>query len=254
MELIFVGVIVLVIVIAVFASIAAKKRREAFFGLAQSLGFQYMPEGMAEPPRSGFFDSMAGMFGPSADAIFLQRFLGFHPFGEGHSPDVANLLIGTRDGADWYLFDYSYKTETTDSEGKTSTTTHSFGVVAARVPIAFPGLSLTPENVFHRIGAKLGMQELNFELEEFNRRYFVRSADSKAAYDLLHPRAIEFLMSKPVRHWQMGGIYVMIVQSGAFTPGDAMLAFQEIRGFIGLIPDYYRQDHGFTPQWRGPLD
>jgi hypothetical protein len=98
------------------------------------------------------------------------------------------------------------------------------------------------------------MQELNFELEEFNRRYFIRSSDPKAAYDLLHPQAIEYLMGRPIRHWQMGGVQMLVVSSGTNSPEESMQIFDEMRGFIGLIPDYYRQDHGFQAAWSNPLD
>lgn len=250
----FVGFVVLIVVIAYFSAQAKKKRQEALASLAQQLGLAYYPEGLMGQPAHGFLETLGHLFAPTPDAVFIQRFGPMYPFGRGEQPDVDNLLVGNRNGLDCYLFDYSYKTTSTNSEGRTETTTHSAGIVAVRVPIALPGLSLSAENVFHRIGHTFGLQELNFELEEFNRRYFVQSGDKKAAYDLLHPQAIEYLMRLPVRHWQFGGVYILIAQAGSYRPEELIGILQEIEGFVKLIPAYYRQDHGFTPNWRHPLD
>jgi len=252
--ILFAGFIVLIVVIGIASYIGGQKRKQALTELAQQMGFSFYPEGLMAAPAGGFLGTLGQMFAPTPDAVFVQRFGPMHPFGEGHSPDVDNLLFGSRNGKDWYLFDYSYKTESRDSNGNTSTTTHGFGIVAARIPVALPGLSLAPETVFHRIGHKLGLGEMNFELEEFNRRYFIRSGDQKLAYDLLHPQAIDFLMRQPIRHWQIGGFYVLLAQGGSYRVEDLPRVMSEIEGFIDLIPAYYRQDHGFTPNWRNPLD
>jgi hypothetical protein len=222
--------------------------------MAAELGFEFLPEGLKrQTAPNGFWASLASAFEESPDVAFLHRFEGFSPFGQGHSPDIDNLLVGNKNGLDWYLFDYSYKT--TSSNGKTTTTTtHPYGIVAVRVPIVFPGLSMAPENVLHRIGSKLGMKDLTFELEEFNRRYFIQCQDPRAAHDLLHPQAIEFFMRHPVRQWQFGGYHLMIHQSGYYDPLEVRRIMDEIQGFLALVPEYVRQDRSFTPNWSSPLD
>lgn len=244
---------VLIIVVGYFTHQAAKKRREQLLLLANELNFEFLPEGLKRPSPSGFWASLASAFEESPDVSFLRRFEGFSPFGQGHSPDIDNLLVGQRDGLDWYLFDYTYKVTT--SNGKTTTTTtHPFGIVAVRVPIIFPGLSMAEETVFHRIGNKLGMKELKFELEEFNRRYFIRCEDARAAHDLLHPQAIEFFMRHPVRNWQLGGYHILIHKSGFYDPLETRRIMDEIQGFLDLVPEYVRQDRSFAPNWQSPLD
>jgi hypothetical protein len=254
LPLVFVGFFVLMIVVGYFSYQAAKKRKEQLAQLAAELGFEFLPEGLTRnPPTGGFWAALSSAFEASPDVQFLSRFEGFSPFGQGHSPDIASLMVGRRDGLDWYVFDYTYKT--TSSNGKTTTTTtHPFGIVAVRVPLALPGLSMAPENVFHRIGSKLGVKELTFELEEFNRRYFVQCQDARAAHDLLHPRAIEYLMAQPVRNWQMGGYHLLITKGGFYDPLEIRHVMEEAKGFLDLVPEYVRQDRGFTPTWTSPLD
>ncbi|MGV3615861.1 MAG: hypothetical protein ACO1SV_11050 [Fimbriimonas sp.] len=252
--LLIVGFVVIAIIAGYYSHQAAKRRREQLGLLAGELGFEYLPEGLKrDVPTTGFWASLASAFEAGPDVKFLQRFQGFAPFGQGHSPDIDNLIVGRRDGLDWYLFDYTYKVTT--SNGKTTTTTtHPFGIVAVRVPLMFPVLSMAQENVFHRIGAKLGMQELTFELEEFNRRYFVKGQDARAAHDLLHPRAIEFLMTHPVRNWQFGGYHLIIHKGGFYDPLEIRRVMEEIQGFLQLVPEYVRQDRSFAPNWASPLD
>lgn len=251
----FGGFFILIIVAAYFANQAAKRRREQLLQMATELGFEYLPEGLkkAPPAGGGFWATIANAFEEGPEIGFLHRFHGFSPFGQGHSPDVANLLVGQRNGLDWYLFDYTYKV-TTNNGKTTTTTTHPFGVVAVRVPIVFPGLTMSPENVFHRIGTKLGVKELTFELEEFNRRYFIQCQDARAAHDLLHPQSIEYLMRHPVRTWQFGGFHLLIHKGGFYDPIEIRQVMEEIQGFLDLVPEYVRQDRSFTPQWKGPLD
>ena len=248
----FVAFLALIIVAGYFAAQAAKKRREQLAALAAELGFQYLPEGLKRDVPSGFWASLSAAFEAGPEQGFIQRFHGFTPFGQGHSPDVANLIAGRRGDADWLIFDYTYKVTT--SNGKTTqTTTHPYGVVAVRVPLVFPVLSLTAENVFHRIGSKLGMKELTFELEEFNRRYFIRGEDARAAHDLLHPRAIEYLMAHPVRTWQFGGPMLLIIKGGFYDPLEVRRVMEEIDGFLKLVPEYVREDRGFAAKWSSPL-
>lgn len=249
---IFGGFTLLIIVSAVLAARAAAKRKEEFLALSRFLGFNYYPAGLDNPPTKGFFSYIQQALSISENTRFLQRFEGFSPFGLGSSPRLQNLICGNRDGIDWYLFDYSYQTQSGTGENQ-STTTHSYGIVAARVPLSLPRLTLTPENMFHRIGSKLGVQDLTFELEEFNRRYFIQSQDPKRAHDLLHPKAIEYLMGKPVRHWQMAGTYVLISQSGTLRPQQFHEMLSEMEGFLQLVPDYVRQDIGFPVKWESPL-
>lgn len=244
----FVAFALIAIVAGYFASEAAKKRREGLFQLAHHLGFEFYAEGPGFQRPRGF----SSLFSEDTDP-FLAKFAMFSPFGQGHTPEVKNLICGKRGDRDWYLFDYSYKT--TQSNGKTTTTTtHPFGIVAVRLPVVFPVLALTPENVFHRIGSKLGMRELTFELEEFNRRYFITCDEARQAHDLLHPRAIDYLMRQAIRHWQFGGTYILLATPGRPQAMEFERQMRELDGFLDTIPDYVKQDRGFTPTWQTPLD
>jgi hypothetical protein len=250
------------IIIVVFAGIAmivlgyiehkrTERRRAEIFLLSQQLGFEFFPFG-STTEKSDFW-SRIWTGDVSNSPNFLSRFSGFDPFDRGHSRVVQNLLVGRRNGLDCYVFDYQYKV--TSGGGKNRrTTTYNHGIVAMRVPLALPSISLEPENLLHRLGSKLGMSELTFEYEEFNRRYWIRASSERHAYDILHPQAIDYLMRHPVRHWQMSGPYMLIMQNGRFQPMEIRRILDEIEGFYDLIPQYVHQDRGLQANWQGPLD
>lgn len=240
-------------IVGYYAKKAAEKRQAELFRLSHNLGIDFMPLGFQQPSR-GFWESLTSGFEPSQTESFLNRFGGFYPFGVGDGPNVTNLLVGRMQDCDWYMFDYSYTTQSTDSNGNTSTTTHPFGIVAVRLPIVMPPLKLSPENMFHKVGQVFGKRELTFELEEFNKRYFVECVDRQGAYDVLHPRAIEYLMSRPTRLWQMGGMMIVIAKSGYYESQEVFNVHDEIKGFLQLLPDYVRQDRGFSSRFQGALD
>ncbi|HSI73784.1 MAG TPA: hypothetical protein VK934_11475 [Fimbriimonas sp.] len=231
---------------------AAEARRAALLAIAEEYGLEFYPFGLDEPAR-GFLESLFTGFGETNLGRFLDRFQGFAPFGQGHTFKLTNLMVGRRNDSDWYAFDYLY--HTTHSTGKTTTTVpHPTGVVAVRVPLALPMLTMTPENLFHKIGNALGMEELDFELEEFNKRYFVRCSDRKMAYDLLHPRMIDYLMTKERRAWQIAGQFILLTKGGYYTPDEIRATVQEIEGFMSLVPRYVEQDHGLPVIQASPLD
>ena len=251
--LIFAGFVIFAIIAGYLTKKAAERRQAELLRLSQELGLDFMPNGF-QAVGTGFWASLGGGFETGQTMDFLSRFQGFRPFGIHDDEKIKNLLLGRREDRDLYAFDYSYTTTSTDSHGNTQKSTHSFGIVAVRLPIVLPPLTLSPENVLHKVGQLFGKHELTFELEEFNRRYFVECVDRQGAYDILHPRAIEYLMSTPVRLWQMAGMFLLIHKNGSYAPEEIRQIFSEMRGFLELLPDYVKQDRGFAMNMRSALD
>src|SRR5881397_3516034 len=158
-------------VVAYFAYQADKKRRATLLSYAQSNGWTYV----------------------ARDDSWCDRFPG-NPFGDGDDRTASNILQGPYDGTSMVAFDYSYETSSTDSKGNRSTTTHRFSVCAVQMPGWLPGLELTPESVLTRFAGHLGLDDIELESEDFNRRYRVKARDPKFAYDVLNPRTMTALL------------------------------------------------------------
>ncbi|MBX3117742.1 MAG: hypothetical protein KF784_01655 [Fimbriimonadaceae bacterium] len=236
-----------------YAKKKAEERRVAMFELAGRLGLQFMPYGLSrEESGSGFFEQMLG-FGVSSADRFLDGLDGFEPFGKGYGRDVSSLLIGRREGVDWFIFDYEYK-EDTRRDDKVETTTYRFGVAAVRIPMMLPGLRMSPETFADRVMEKLGRHEIEFESAEFNKRYFVQCNDRRAAYDLIHPRMMEYLLTVPARDWQIAGPFIILHQRSYYEPMDIYRIVSDVEGFVQRIPNYVKQDRGISTPWASPFD
>ena len=109
------------------------------------------------------------------------------------------MVTGTQDGRPFVAFDYVYyTTETsTDAQGHSSSreVSHTYGVVALTVGVAFPPLEVAPEGFVSRIVGRLTDHDIDLESEDFNRAFTVSCPDRKFASDILHPRMMEFLLS-----------------------------------------------------------
>ena len=214
----FVSFIALAVVLFAISAYQAKKRREALAALAAQIGFNFTPTA-----PDGVYGQYEGM--------------SLVPFGQGRSRRASNLLFGQRNGLLWEFFDYQYTT----GSGK-NRTTHHYAVAAAKVPLAFPPTRIRPEGMFDKLKGLFGFEDINFESEEFSRRYHVSCADRKRAFDLIHPRMIEFLMAVEPRDWQLSGPVLLLIRSGTYTPPEVLRSMQLIEQFLSLVPQYLRQD------------
>lgn len=60
-----------------------------------------------------------------------------------------------------------------------------------------PYLFLRKENTGDKIIGGIGFDDIDFESEEFSRKFWVKSDEKKYAYDVIHPGMMEFLLRGP---------------------------------------------------------
>ena len=179
-----VGPILLFIVIAAIIALAAyysyqqaRKRREELAALANELSWS---------------------FDPSKDSSHEHEFTQFEIFRRGHSRAAFNTLTGSLaiDNRQYpaKMGDYTYKI--TSSNGKTTTTrTYNFSYLIVQLPFGrVPDLLIRREGFLDRIAGVFGFDDIDFESAEFSKKFCVKSSDKKFAYDVIHPRMMEFLL------------------------------------------------------------
>lgn len=222
------GILIVAVVVAVGAALAIyshrkeRERQAALAALAARNGWQFNP---GDDPDHG------GKYGH------------FAIFSRGHSRRAYNTLSGTMDLGRWSVpvraGDYLYKVTT--SNGKTTTTTtYRFTYLIVELPFgAVPDLSLRPEGFLDRVAQAFGAADIDFESEEFSRRYVVKSSEKRFAYAVLHPKMMEFLLDGPAR--------AMEIEFGrcCISDGKTRQSAEEIeatiawsRRFFQLWPDY----------------
>jgi len=221
--LFIIGVVV-VAGLAYLAQQRAKKRREAFQAWAASRGFTYTAE----------------------DDSLTDRFDGT-PFGNGDHRRAQNVVSGQHEGRPIIAFDYSYETHSTDSDGDRTTETHRFNVISIGLPAGLPTLQVTREGVMAKLGRAVGIHDIEFENEDFNRRFNISCKDRKLASDLLHPRMMQFLLDAEGPAWRIERSDLMCWDSGRIEPAgvDRQLGF--LSSIADQVPRFVWQDRGALP-------
>jgi hypothetical protein len=176
------------------------------------------------------------------DDSWCQRWTGA-PFGQGDHRQAQNIVTGQKGEHYFATFDYSYETHSTDSKGNRTTTTHRYVVTALRLPAYLPRLQVTPEGFFSRIGNALGLDDIELESEDFNRRFRVHSNDRKFATDVLSPRTMEALLARPDTSWRIEGPDILTWQDGRLTPAAAMAMCAGLETVVAGIPSFVWKDH-----------
>lgn len=174
MQFIFFAVfIAIAIIVAIYGGIAARKRREGLFELAQRVNLRFDPE---------------------PDYALAERFQFLKKLAQGDNRYCYNVLSGTYQNNDVLAFDYHYQVTTHDKNGS-HTTHYRFSFFIAQLPAAFPDLTVRRENFFLKIAEVFGYQDIKFESAEFSRTFCVRSPDKKFAYDVCNAQMMEYLLA-----------------------------------------------------------
>jgi hypothetical protein len=175
----------IIIVLLIAGGIAAvyfawkqeQKRRDEMAALANEIGWR---------------------FDPDKDKSHDTEYAHFEIFRRGHSRAAYNTLTGSVAIAGRpypaKMGDFTYKVTT--SNGKTTTTvTYRFSYLILHLPFrGIPDLLIRREGFFDKIAGAFGFEDIDFESEAFSRAFHVKCAHKKFAYDVIHPRMMEFLM------------------------------------------------------------
>jgi hypothetical protein len=221
--------VVVVVALAAFGYVADQRRRERLFAAATVRGWTYTAE------RFDLVDRWTGQ-----------------PFGTGDNRRAREVLSGRWGHQDFLSFTYTYETSSTDKDGKRSTTTHRFGVLAWALPAWLPTLEVRPENFMHRAWGAVGFGgDIELESEDFNRAFLVKAADAKYASDVLPPRAMERLLAGPRAAWRIEGNSILSWDDSPFEPDEVERRLIALQGVVSAIPTFVWKDHGYDPHVEG---
>jgi hypothetical protein len=97
-------------------------------------------------------------------------------------------------------------------------------------------LFIRKEGFFDKVGEFLGFYDIDFESAEFSREFCVKSPDKRWAFDVLHQRAMEFLLASPrfALDFQRDG--VLATGSGCFNPQQFDDAVRVVTGLLDMLP------------------
>lgn len=171
-------VVTILVVLVVVLAIAWERKRqrertEAFRKVADEIGFDFHPGG------GDGLRSEAGSF---------------YLFQHGHSKQVRNLMSGQALELEVTVFDYEYTTGSGKHRHRWRQT-----AVLMRVPdLHLPDFTLRPENFWHKVGATLGFDDIDFaDYPPFSKQYLLKGASEAAVRGAFTEHVLEYFTDRP---------------------------------------------------------
>jgi hypothetical protein len=124
---------------------------------------------------------------------------------KGDGRGVENVMWGFWHALEIRAFDYWYHEESSDSNGHRSKSYHRFGRVITPVDALCPQLQISEENVFTRLADALTFRDIEFESEEFNRRFNVSGPDQRFATAFCDARMMDRLQARTAMPFEIVG-------------------------------------------------
>jgi hypothetical protein len=179
------------------------------------------------------------------------RYNGVGEIGRGHDRYAFETLIRL-EPVPATIFQYHYKTWETrtvrDSNGNTRTETyeqdHWKRYLVVELGGSFPTFAIRMEGLFDRLAGFIGFDDIDFESEEFSKRFHVKSEDKQFAYALIHPQMMEWLQPQQFQGELIRGLWVMDLTGGKHTAEDCEAAWTRAAGFFDRIPQFVWEDYG----------
>jgi len=214
-----------------------------FFLGIPAIGFAAYQSWRKDQRRRQALQTWAGKNGYSytaEDDRWCERWNG-NPFGEGDHRRAKNVITGSAK-LPFSAFDYSYQTHSSNGKGGQTTTTHRYVVTSVQLPTFLPQLQVTPENLMTRLGNAFGLDDIELESEDFNRRFRVHARDRKFACDVLTPRTMQMLLSRPALSWRIEGSDVLAWQDGKLSPALCLATTSQLQDIVDGIPSFVWHD------------
>ncbi len=170
---------------------------------------------------------------PKDEWGLLRLLRDFKLFRKGGRRRMSHLLQ-KKDGLlemNLHIFDYQY----TISTGKTSHTYKQTVFFVESKKLALPEFWMKPENFFHKIGAWLGIEDIDFDaFPEFSNQYYLKGKDKEAVRDMMDNRVLHFFTVN--KDWYLEGVnYYMI-----FYKDEQLLSSGQIYKFFNKGMELYR--------------
>ena len=180
----------------------------------------------------------ARQYGLSFSPADTQGCLGlpFALFMRGEGRGTENVMWGTWKGMAVREFDYWYFEESRSTKGRRARTYQRFSCAVTEIDAACSPLSIVRENLLTRLADAVALDDITFELDEFNRGFDVRSKDRRFANDFVDQRMMRFLLgSDPSFGFEASGRWLLCF-SRRRRPLDLIPLLGTVRGFRDHVP------------------
>jgi hypothetical protein len=190
-----------------------RRRREELGAMARQLGLEFSP-----------------------DDPFVCLSYPFTLFSRGDGRGVENVMWGVWHEMPVREFDYWYYEESTDAEGHRSRSYQRFSCAVTEIEAGCSHLVVDRENLFTALADRIGLRDIEFESDAFNRAFNVKSEDRKFANDLLDSRMMTWLLgADSAFRFEVSGRWVMAYGKKR-RPADLIPLVGTLRQFREHVP------------------
>jgi len=215
----------------------------AVIGLAALIAFGVWCRAKRRKELAAWASRKGLTFRPERDSGFDERYPAFGCLRRGYGRFASSIAEGDWNGRRVTAFDYRYVT----GSGK-NRQTHHFSAMILRSNVPLKPLRIRSENVFDRVTEFFGLDDIDFESAEFSREFHVKAADKRWAYDVLHQRTMEFLLSMPRFSIEFDDRHVIAWRNRLFNVETFESAIVAAEGILDRMPEYVvRQQGGKKP-------
>ncbi len=165
----------------------------------------------------------------------------FALFQKGYRRAWNNVVSGTWNSTTLVYADYQF----TEGSGR-SRQTYIFSIAVSDLGCQMPVVDVTSRSLVGELAEELGVHGLEFESEEFNRRYVVESEDERFAFELIDARMIEVLLVLPPGTHVQFGPSRMVVWGHRLAPAALASILDAAAALDQQVPVVVRHDYG-TP-------
>ncbi len=211
--LITAGIFLVVVIIAWYASVLEKRRTEAFKQFADEVGLEFVP----------------------VDSTRLRSIRSqFSLFSRGSVQVIKNVIVGDSGEVEIASFDFHYESGT----GKNKTTSKQTVAVINSKQLKLPEFQLRPESILDKVGAFLGMADINFDNHpQFSAAFVLQGPDVEAIRKLFTAKILDFFVSRPGIHVEGGPAGLLIYRKTLRTPEEIRAVLAEAYEIFGLFVD-----------------
>jgi hypothetical protein len=211
--LIVVAILAVVVVAALLAHHLDRKRRRELAAMAARLGLAFSED-----------DTQ----GCAALPFALLR--------KGDGRGTENVMWGTWQGMPVRGFDHWYYEESTDSKGHRTKTYYRFSCAVVEIEATCSALTIDREGFFTRVADAIGLDDITFELEEFNDAFNVKSKDRRFASDFVDQRMMRFLLGADrAFRFEVAGRWLLCF-SKRRRPTELIPLLETLQGFRDHVP------------------
>jgi hypothetical protein len=198
----------------------------------------------------GTFASRNGMTYSRDDPVGLLDYdFGLLRMGDGRG--CENVVYGSWQGLPAREADYWYYTESSDGKGNRSRSYHYFSILIADIEANIPYISISKESILTRMADHLGFEDIQFESDDFNREFRVKSQDREFAFQMIDARMMQWLLTtEGAFGFEMRGPNVL-VYCHRRRPTELVPLFGTAKLFNEHVPRLVWTEYGTH---RGPAD